>query len=362
MGSIVVNTKAFSSAVSKAGMAVKSRTPKPVLTCVKIDASCNRLAVRGTDLEVSVQAFCDCDSDPMTVLVPYQRLADWLRLARGEVVTITEDAKGGVTLVSDRQRFRLDTMPVDEFPGSSEPKGTEWVPAARLLKSALRVVFACDPGDARYALGGVAFQVDGNIRVAAATDRHRVAIQELGDSEGAESVTIIVPSFAADKLLRIIPDEGEVVVVYSLNEFSVRCDSFVFTTRLLEGRFPSFREAIPTGKADASFSIPVDQFLHAVKASSLASTEESSGVRFAVADGELSMKSTGSGIGECESSVPVASDEKSHADFNPKYVTDFLSVCQSDATVKFDLRGPKRPCLITAGNGLSCIIMPLFLD
>src|SRR5688572_23001026 len=52
---VICNRGALLEALTVAGSVVASRTPKPVLQCVKISAGENRLTIAATDLEVAIR-------------------------------------------------------------------------------------------------------------------------------------------------------------------------------------------------------------------------------------------------------------------------------------------------------------------
>ena len=131
-------------------------------------------------------------------------------------------------------------------------------PTTQLSETALgeavrQVVRAASHDDGRPLLTGVLVsRVDGSIRMVA-TDSYRMAMRDLPDSEtipGEED--LLVPARALSELQRLptgtISDGSEtnrVGVAANSNEITFWQGNVQISTRLLEGRYPDYKQLIP---------------------------------------------------------------------------------------------------------------------
>src|SRR5215204_5861125 len=87
---VICNRGALLDALIVAGNVVASRTPKPVLQCVKLTAENDRLTVAATDLEVAIR-YSDNQvqiEQPGEVLVPADKLRDIVRESVDDTISI----------------------------------------------------------------------------------------------------------------------------------------------------------------------------------------------------------------------------------------------------------------------------------
>src|SRR5947209_14929984 len=94
---VICNRGALLEAISVAGNVVASRTPKPVLQCVKLSAADDRLTVSATDLEVAIR-YSDAQvqiEKPGEILLPADKLRDIVRESIDDTLTIYSEGEQG---------------------------------------------------------------------------------------------------------------------------------------------------------------------------------------------------------------------------------------------------------------------------
>ena len=108
---VTVQTGALQDALALAGSIVQSRSPKPVLKCVKLVAADNVLTVLATDLEVGCryQITAVQIDEPGEALVPADRPNGIAREASGDSLTLVRD------LAWDLSGFAYDSTSLDDI-------------------------------------------------------------------------------------------------------------------------------------------------------------------------------------------------------------------------------------------------------
>src|SRR6185503_16020040 len=94
---VICNRGALLEALMVAGNVVASRTPKPVLQCVKLSAADDRLTFSTTDLEVAIH-YSDAQvqiEQPGEILLPADKLRDIVRESIDDTLQIYSEGEQG---------------------------------------------------------------------------------------------------------------------------------------------------------------------------------------------------------------------------------------------------------------------------
>ena len=113
-----------------------------------------------------------------------------------------------------------------------------------------RTIFATDNESSRYALGGVLLEMAADKITGVGTDGRRLAKMEVpaqgvGGHQTGDSMTI-VPTKAMQLIERALTDgDAEIQIAARANEVLVRSPRATIYSRLVEGRFPKWRDVFP---------------------------------------------------------------------------------------------------------------------
>ncbi|GIU84635.1 MAG: DNA polymerase III subunit beta [Acidimicrobiales bacterium] len=235
-------------AIGIAGRAVSTKgTSLPVLAGVRMSLEGDRLAVTGSDLDLTITVTEPVagSADGVTV-VPARLAADIAKALEPGAVDL--EAMGSeVVIRSGRSEFTLRAIPAEEFPQVPEPEGEGVTVQSQLLSEALsQVVPAASNDDSRPILTGVLFEAtDTGLRLVA-TDSYRLAVRDLTGTTVLDPGTrILVPSRALAELGRILVSGESVSLVVGERDASFVAGRVRLTTRLIEGEFPNYAALIP---------------------------------------------------------------------------------------------------------------------
>ena len=306
---------------------------------------------------------------PGSAVIPVQRLNAILREASDETLEI--EADGEKTLITGQHsRFELQAQNPDEFPDVVDFNSSDhYEIASGVLKELIRrTLFATDAESSRYALGGVLLEIDGDTLTAVGTDGRRLAkmqgvIKTVGTPKDPGAATI-VPSRSMQLMERILPD-GDTPVHFlpQANELLVREPGGVFYSRLVEGRFPKWREVLPSRTETNKIDIPVGPMYSALRQAAIVSSEESRGIDFTFKSGSLVLSNSTAEVGQSriEMPVPFDSDELTIT-LDHRFVADFLKVLQPDRTFTLDVQDGDQAAYCHTDDNYGYVIMPLARD
>jgi DNA polymerase-3 subunit beta len=359
----------FSKAFTIAQNVAPARSPKPILQNVKFEANANGGQLLATDLEIGVRVQVDGLEimESGTTVLPVARFNQVLREAPGELKL--EITGNSAVVTGQRFKVKLTTESPEEFPSISEFKEERYhVIEARLLRGIIkRTIFATDNESSRYALGGVLLEMSEDKIVAVGTDGRRLAKMEgpakaVKGHQTTES-NVIVPSRALQLIDRAIGDEGEVKIAVRGNDILINTEKLTLFTRMVEGRFPRWRDVIPTRPNASRIPMQAGLLQKAIQQAMIVTSEESRGVDFDFTRGQLELKANTAQVGETEVTLEVPYDgNELKIVLDPRYVIDFLKVLSPDATVTLEIQDGGGPAVMTTDDGYTYIIMPLSRD
>ncbi|MDR3183722.1 MAG: DNA polymerase III subunit beta, partial [Planctomycetaceae bacterium] len=343
------------------------RDVKPILQNVKISADKkNGVLLQATDTEFGIRIIAkDCDVfDKGEAILPTDRIKKILTECPDETLTI-ESTEAKTQVSGFRSKWSLDTQSPDEFPNVEEfaEKAYHEIPAKTLKEMIRRTTFATDQDNAKYALGGVYFEMlDSDISVVA-TDGRRMAWQAgSGKSVGGHKVeTSILPMKTLQLLERALP-VGDMLVKVAISDNRVlfECGDFVFFSRLVEGRFPKWRNIIPDQESNEPISVMCGALYSAIKQAQITTSDREPGVFFTFDEGKLELRGSGREIGEGSTELPITySGKKQEFKIDPKYMTDVLRVLDSETNVEMYPPQGNDPFVIKTEDNYQYVIMPM---
>jgi DNA polymerase-3 subunit beta len=369
---IQCNREAMLAAFQLAASVAPSRSPKPILQCVKLDVQDGTALLMATDLEVGVRVEVEGITAEVggSAVLPVQRFGNILRESSDETLTLEADPQGTV-IKGSRSEFNLPGQNPDEFPAVTQFEETKYheLPARTLKELIRRTIFATDTESSRYALGGVKLEMDTDKITAISTDGRRLSRME-GPAHSVEGhstmeVDAIVPSRAMTLVDKIITDpEADIQICARGNDILFKSPKATIYSRLVEGRFPRWRDVFPDRDHMAiKLDLTVGPFYTAVRQAAVVTSNESRGIDFEFADGTLVLTGSTAEVGKSRVELPISYDgEKIILALDHRFVADFLRVLDSDRSITLEISKDDLKSLFSTHDGFGYVVMPLSRD
>jgi len=347
---------------------VERRQTLPVLSNLLVAVTPERVTLTGTDLEVEMSASAAVQgAQAGEATIPARKLFDICRALPDGSKLQFKMSGDRVTMTSGRSRFTLATLPAAEFPVIDNIELVERVslPEGTLKELMERTAFAMANQDVRYYLNGLLLDLREKTLRCVATDGHRLAMAETELSAGGATAPrqIIIPRKGVLELQGLFESgEGNVDIEFGRNHLRVRRDEVVFTSKLIDGRFPDYEAVIPIG-ADKEVRIERESLRGALQRAAILSNEKYRGVKLEVSQNKLRIVAHNPEQEEAveELEAKTGTNELS-VGFNVNYLLDALNALAGDE-VLLCLRDANSSCLLRApANERSRhVIMPLRL-
>jgi DNA polymerase-3 subunit beta len=363
---VQAQTPALQEALTLAGSIVATRTPKPVLQCVKMVAANDTLTLMATDLEVGCRYELTAVqiNEEGEALLPADRLGGIVREAGDESLSIETDKETSHVKEPSGSHFKIFGYDPAEYPAVAEFPGEAdfAIPAAVLSDMIGKTLFATAKAHSHYAISGVLWEATGKKLQLVTTDGHRMA-QARGtlSSEAASDITAIVPAKLMQLIARTCGEvDGDIEVKIEENQILVRADGATLVSSLVQGNFPKYADVIPK-ETTRKAVINRPEFEHRVRQAALLTTEESRSVKLSFAEGRLTLSSRAPETGEAEVNCAIDYEgEAMEIGFNPQFLIDAMRVI-AEESITVEMNQPNKPVIIKAGSDFLYVFMPVDL-
>lgn len=238
---------------------IPSRTTKPILYGVKIDAEFNRVKMTAYDLEIGLEILIENNDqdqnevlqveEPGSTVLNAKFLLEIVRKLPQQLVRF--DMKNRIaTIQSGAATYTLNGLDSREFPLLPQVDDDEKLSmgCSLFLQAIQKTVYAVATIESRPTLTGVHFRLKEDTLTLTGTDSHRlsnlkISVDTLKEYSFEEA---IMPGKTLQELLRILPASEEMVeITLADHQMLIRYDNIHFYSRLIEGTYPDISRIIP---------------------------------------------------------------------------------------------------------------------
>ncbi len=347
--------------------AIERRHTLPILSNILIKVSEGALWLTGTDLEVELISSVKLEGESVDgeITVPAKKLFDIIRgLSDGTDIVFSVD--GNKALIrAGRGRYTLSTLSASDYPNLEDWEGeVEFEISCSNLKRLIDATsFSMAQQDVRYYLNGMSLETEDTTIRTVATDGHRLALCRLTYDTALPSRQVIIPRKGVLEISRLIGEEDKSLKIQiGANHLRLFSNDFIFTSKLVDGRFPDYRRVLPKdGDKEilASKAVLKDAFSRAA----ILSNEKFRGVRLNLSSGEIKITANNPEQEEAEEIVDINYEGSDlEIGFNVAYLIDVLNALGSDE-VKLSMSDANASALIedASDDAALYVIMPMRL-
>jgi DNA polymerase III subunit beta len=346
---------------------VEKRQTLPILSNLFLRVENGTLTLTGTDLEVEISFQIDAiKGEDGSCTVTARKFHDICRaLPDNAVLKLRVDGKGA-HIQSGRSRFKLQTLPAEDFPSLDTREWEERLKVSeRELKRLLEATaFSMAQQDVRYFLNGVLVDVRDDVMRAVATDGHRLAKSETRLSGGKyKARQAIVPRKAVQEMLRFLEDEDrELVLEMNPNHIRLHSHSSTLTTKLIDGRFPDY-ETVMAQVLSVSLVVDRHELADVLNRTAILTNEKFRGIRVHLGSNLFTVTAHNPDQEEATDEIPVEYEgTELDIGFNVNYLLDALKAIDS-TNVEVRLQDTGSGCILREpGNEDTLyLVMPMRL-
>ena len=346
---------------------VERRQTLPVLSNILLTVKKDRLSMIGTDLEVEMQTHAPLvNAETGEITIPARKFLDICRALPDQADIQLSLTDSRAVIRSGKSRFVLSTLSASDFPNIEINNSIlAFSVSQSILRNAIeRSYFAMAQQDVRYYLNGMLFEINANHLTLVATDGHRLAVYDTGESiETDDNQQVIVPRKGVIELMKLLSDDDQPIEIRLGNNFiRFSTNDTTFTSKLIDGRFPDYHNVVP--KNTNKLAVCEREILRqALSRVSILSNEKYRGVRMTFTQGLLRVLAHNPEQEEAEEELAIDyQGEDLEIGFNVNYLVDAVSAGASEQ-IRLSLTDPNSCCLIEGVGEQDCqyVVMPMRL-
>ena len=354
------------------GGVINSSNTLPILDNFLFELQQSKLTVSASDLETTMSAVLDVESDNEgSVAIPARLLLDTLKTFPEQPLTFVIEDNNTVEISSNHGKYALAYADGNEFPKAvslEDPSATA-MPAHVLATAINKTIFAAGNDDLRPVMSGVFFQFSTEGLTFVATDAHKLVKYSREDVKASQVAEFIMPKKPLNLLKGILgANEDEVTIEYNDSNAKFTFENTVLICRLIDGKYPNYEAVIPKENPN-KLTIDRTQFLNSVRRVSIFSNKTTHQIRLKIAGAELNISAEDidySNKAEERLTCDYQGDDM-QIGFNSRFLTEMLNNLSSN-DVQLELSMPNRAGILTPiddleeGEFVTMLVMPVMLN
>lgn len=363
-----INKHEFEKALSRVQGIVEKKTTMPILENVLLEAlESGGLRVSASDLDIAaIATYKATIEQPGAISLKAKTLYDIVKQLPEEVIHLQLGKNHRTQISAGRHEFNVVGMPSETYPSIPNFDDVEFFKIyVNILDELLtKTQFAISTDSTRYNLTGVFCETLENrkgLRMVA-TDGNRMSVIERETHEPpALTDKVIIPRKGVQEMRKLLdPTEGSVALGFAENSLLFKSQHVMLTIRLIDGRFPDYRQVIPP-ESNRKLTVARTELISGLKLTALLSNDRSQTVRLDLQKNLLVLTSEAPDTGEARAELDVSYDaEPMRIGFNARYLLDILNVITEDQ-VELAVTDPLAPGVLAgAGSkGFKALVMPM---
>jgi DNA polymerase-3 subunit beta len=344
----------------------------PILDHFLFEVQGKSLRVTATDLETTMSANIDIESDnDGSIAVPARLLLDTLKTFPEQPLTFSLTEQNTIEISSNYGKYALAYASAEEFPKPVVVQDADNVdiPAHVLADAINNTLFASGNDELRPVMSGVFFQLASDGLTFVATDAHKLVKYHRSDLSASNTAEFIMPKKPLSLLKSILAgSDAEVKVQYNDSNALFLFEDSELTCRLIDGKYPNYEAVIPKDNPNV-LTIDRNLFLTTIKRVSIFSNKTTHQVRLKLAGAELHISAEDidySNKAEERLSCSYQGTDL-QIGFNARFLVEMLNNLEAKE-VQFEMSMPNRAGILTPLDGVdeneqvTMLVMPVMLN
>lgn len=348
-------------ALTTVSRTANTRSTLPILNNILLTTTNNRLRLSVTNLDIAVTEYVGVKiAKEGTLTVPARLFQDFVSNLPSGTVRLKQN-NNKLEITTENNQSTLNGISAEEFPVMPKIEdGNVWAIGSAELKEALQqVAFAASKDDTRPILTGVLIKSQNDKLLVAATDSYRLAEKTIKLKQKPNQ--FLIPANAAQELLRIINDQGEIEVTNNDQQVRFKTNTTELIARIIEGEYPDYQKLIPQ-KFSSTALMSKNDLVNITKISSLFARESAGSITIKLDknDKKVSIQSVSSQVGENCSSADAEVEQDGEITLNSNYLLEALQAIKSDK-ISISFNGKLDPLVVKNPDQSDYlhIVMPL---
>ena len=350
---IICSKEALLSGINIVNKAVPTRTTMPILECILIDATRDKIKLTANDMELGIETIIDGDIEEKgMVAINARTLGEIVRKLPDNRIYISTMAVNDAietSIVCENAHFDIISQPGDEFAYLPYIKKEDPLVISQFtLKEMIsQTIFSISATDNNKLMTGELFEVRMNALRIISLDGHRISMRKEYLRDEYPDLRVVVPGKTLQEVSKILPGDAkeEVEIYFTDNHIVFIFNNTMVVSRLIEGEYFKVDQMI-SSDYETKVVINRRELLDCIDRATLLIREaDRKPVIITIEDGKMSLQIK-SQLGQMNEIIDI---EKAGRDlmigFNPRFLIDILKATDEEYVTLY-LMNPKSPCIM----------------
>ena len=346
---IKVSNTELLKAVNTVSRAIEAKSSAPVMLCVYLQASGQRLFLKGTGDELSIITSINASVETEgEVLIPFRTLSEIIRTYPDAEVTLSADENNVIQITCQNSDVKIQGSDKNEYPKFAAVNTDNFITVSNItLRSMIRETsFVCSFQEGLSPImNGILVESSEKQLTLTALNGYMLAVRTEKTDDYAV-LKCVVPVKSMTEIFKVLSiyEDSDAMFHVSDNKFVVNIGDTQIISNLLAGEFVNYRAIIP-GETNTIVKIERKNIINCVERASILFTEIKNGlIKMNIEDNYMVITSE-SEIGRTLDNIQINKngDDLTVA-FNPRLIYEILKNI-SDSRFIMEFRDGLSPVL-----------------
>ena len=331
--SFQINNTVLNDALKSLNRVVPNRTTLPILSCVLLKSDGERLFIRSTNLEVSMEFSLSAKIlEPVNIAIPIFKILNVTNSLKKEELTFSIEGNFKVKITTNFGEYNIMGVSPEDFPNKTDVvKDNALTFSSKELEDLIEyTVNSCSTDDLKPALQGVFLSFNEAETTFVSTDGHRLSKIDL-EKKGVLSKNIIMPVKFFKLIISFLKESETVEFILGENHVEVFFKRIKISTRLIQDSYPDYEKVIPQNN-EKNILVNNEEMIESLKRLSGFSSKKTKQATLSIENNEITIKTedTESSSSANEKIPCEYSGEKIKIAFNCDYLREILEKTQTE--------------------------------
>ncbi|MAV65348.1 MAG: DNA polymerase III subunit beta [Candidatus Marinimicrobia bacterium] len=330
-----IKNNVLNEALKNLNRVVPTRTTLPVLSSVLFSSDGEKLSLRSTNLEVSLEYVLSAEIiEPINIAIPISKIFSITSALKNETLSFSISDNEKIEIKTDFGRYKIVGLSPENFPDAVEIEAEEKTNfSTEDLESFINyTINSTSTEDLKPSLQGICLSTDETKTEFVATDGHRLSkITTKQNNQTAKK--IIIPTKFFKILNPFLNSNEQIDLILGENHAQVFLKGIKISTRLIKDAYPDYEKVIPKNN-DKEVLVSTKKLIDSLKRVSVFSNKKTKQTNFLFSENKIEIKAE-----DVEASTSAAEKvecnyigEESVVAFNAEYLKEMLEKTETQKT------------------------------
>lgn len=369
MLNIKVNRQLFLKSLQIVEKAISENKIRPVIGGLYLEAKENRIFMRGTNLELTINSVMSGEIiSEGRIVFPYSIVDEYLRQIGNDTIEILEE-EGKIVINTDNAMSEFSIYDAADYPvlKGYDSAGMFKVSPEVLSRAFEKARISADISGENIAMNCIRMEIEYDKLKTIATDTFRMVYYEENIENTNTTMNISIPLKTIDSILKIVKlvEINEIYVKYEGNQIILKAGETDIISRVIELEFPNYKSVLGSISSNKKVHMKTDDFISLLKRVQIFARNNLSaknGSIFSFVGNKLTVRAISENAKVKEEIETIKEGDDLKISLNVKFLLDFATMVEKDI-IELNLNGSNNPVLMKSEGDSSFIYltMPLAL-